>query len=345
VTDAPKLRVLVADDSAFARRVFRQALEKHPNIEVVGIAGDGLETLEKIAVLKPDVITLDLMMPELDGLGVLRELGDLAAAPKVVIVSISDQDSELVVQALQLGAVDIVKKPTALATDRLYELSEELTAKVFAAGRARPLPSVPASAPRSSSFSARPNASKLVAIGTSTGGPQALTRLLAGLPPDFPLPVAIALHIPAEYTDALARRLDQGCALEVLEASDGLELRRGRVVLAKGGMDLLVDRSGDQTFARLAQPRPDALFTPSVDRLFEAAASAWGANLLAVVLTGMGDDGLRGARAVVAAGGKVLTEAESSCVVYGMPRSVYEAGLSANQARIENMVAAIQNRL
>jgi two-component system chemotaxis response regulator CheB len=344
LTDSPHLRVLVADDSAFARRVLRQALEKHPNIEVVGIAADGLEALEKIAVLKPDVITLDLMMPELDGLGVLRELGDLAVAPKVVIVSISDQDSELVVQALQLGAVDVVKKPTALATDRLYELSEELVTKVFAAGRARPLSSSPSSAPRSS-LSSKPSAKKLIAIGTSTGGPQALTRLLAGLSADFPLPIAIALHIPAEYTEALARRLDQGCALEVLEASNGLELRPGRIVLAKGGMDLLIERSGDRTLARVVKPRLEALFTPSVDRLFEAAASTWGAGVLAVVLTGMGDDGLRGARAVVGAGGKVLTEAESSCVVYGMPRSVCDAGLSAGEVRIEDMAAAIQSRL
>ena len=339
------LRVLVVDDSAFARKVLRQALEAHANIQVVGIAADGLEALERIATLAPDVITLDLMMPHLDGIGVLRELAKSASAPRVVVVSFSGEESELVVEALQIGAVDFVKKPTALATDRLYELSEELVGKVRAAASARPShapPAVPVPRPLPLRLETR---RKLLVIGTSTGGPRALTRLLALLPADFPVPVAVALHIPQEYTASLAKRLDEGCALRVVEASDGLELQLGMVMLAKGGHQMQLERRGERTFARLSPPAPSALYAPSVDLLFESAARAWGSATLGAVLTGMGDDGMLGARAIVAAGGEVLTEAESTAVIYGMPRCVREAGLAVEEAPLEALAAAFLRRL
>jgi two-component system chemotaxis response regulator CheB len=344
MTPTKRIRVLVVDDSAFARKVLRQALESQPNLEVVGIAADGLEALEKIVALKPDVITLDLVMPHLDGVGVLRELATQAQAPRVVVVSFSSGESELVVEALQMGAVDFVKKPTALATDRLYELSGELVGKVVAAASAVwPLaPVVPVRPPQLQGQLTR---RKLLVVGTSTGGPQALTHLLAHLPADFPVPVAIALHIPMEYTEALARRLGERCALRVLEARDGLELEPGLVVLAKGGVDLQLERQGERTFARLTRHSASSLYSPSVDLLFQTAARAWGPATLGVVLTGMGDDGLEGARAIVASGGEVLTEAESTSVIYGMPRCVREAGLAAEEARLDEMVAAIVRRL
>jgi two-component system chemotaxis response regulator CheB len=346
VSISKPLRVLVVDDSAFARKVLRQALEAHPNIEVVGIAADGLEALEKIATLAPDVITLDLMMPHLDGIGVLRELvGKASSAPRVVVVSFSGEESELVVEALQIGAVDFVKKPTALATDRLYELSEELVAKVRAAALARPSSAPPPVAAPRPLIQRLETRRKLLVIGTSTGGPRALTRLLALLPADFPLPVAVALHIPEEYTTALAKRLDEGCALHVVEASAGLELKPGMVVLAKGGHQMQLERRGERTFARLSAPAASSLYAPSVDLLFESAARAWGAATLGAVLTGMGDDGLLGARAIVAAGGEVLTEAESTAVIYGMPRCVREAGLAVEEAPLEELVPAFLRRL
>ncbi|MEO8179608.1 MAG: chemotaxis-specific protein-glutamate methyltransferase CheB [Deltaproteobacteria bacterium] len=342
---ASRIRVLVVDDSAFARKVLRQALDSQPGIEVVGIAADGLEALEKIAALKPDVVTLDLVMPHLDGVGVLRELATQQGAPRVVVVSFSSGESELVVEALQIGAVDFVKKPTALATDRLYELSADLVAKVIAAAAARPSASV-FPAPLQRPVLERPvTRRKLLVVGTSTGGPQALTRLLALLPANFPIPVAIALHIPAEYTEALARRLSEGCALRVVEAREGLELEVGLVLLAKGGQDLQVERQGERTVARLTDHSGASLYVPSVDLLFQSAARAWGPATLGVVLTGMGDDGLEGARSIVASGGEVLTEAESTSVIYGMPRCVREAGLSAEQAPLEDMAAAIVRRL
>jgi two-component system chemotaxis response regulator CheB len=337
----PPIRVLVVDDSAFARKVLRETLSRSPLLEVVGIARDGLEALEKIAELKPDVVTLDLVMPNLDGLGVLRAL-PAQGGPRVVIVSISDGDSALGVEALQSGAVDLVQKPTALATERLYDLSEELVAKVVAAATARPptfrtAPSVIRPTPAA-------GAVRLVVVGTSTGGPAALTRLLAGLPADFPAAVAIALHIPAGYTETLARRLDETCPMRVFEAFEGAELTPGAVALARGGLHLRVkDTNGRITTHVNALPLT-APFCPSVDLLFESAATL-GPAVLGVVLTGMGNDGVAGATAIRQAGGRVVTEAEESCVVYGMPRAVVEANQSDGRAPIEGMAAEIGRRL
>jgi two-component system chemotaxis response regulator CheB len=336
------IRVLVADDSAFTRKALKEILDAAPGITVVGIARDGLEALEKVAELHPDVVTLDLVMPNLDGVGFLRALkGPLR--PRVVVVSMSDVASDLGAEALQLGAVDLVHKPTALATDQLYEIAKELVAKVRAAAQAR---SSPGERSDADVVPARPltraNATRdVVVIGTSTGGPQAITRVLRALPGDLPVPVAIALHIPYGYTEALARRLDDVCALSVHEASDGVALAPGTAVLARGGWHLELARTATDVVARLDNRRGPSAYTPSVDLLFESAVAAYGSRVLAVVLTGMGDDGLRGARAVRAAGGAVLAEAESSCVVYGMPRSVNDAGLVQSQVPLDDMAAEI----
>ena len=342
----PIIRVLVVDDSAFARKVVREVLSADPRFEVVGIARDGLDALEKIAELRPDVITLDLVMPHLDGVGLLRALPGLALSPtpRVVVVSMADEDSELAVTALQNGAFELIHKPTALATDRLFELSTELTTKVAAAAvatsRKTPAAIERVVSPRPPIVTHR----RLVVIGTSTGGPHALTSLLGQMPADFPVPIAIALHIPAGYTEALARRLDGLCALEVVEAYEGIAFTPGRVVLARAGMHLKI-APGDPPHGKLDIFPLIKPHRPSVDVLFETAADALGEACVGVVLTGMGDDGLLGARALRAAGSVVLTEAESSCVVYGMPRSVREAGLSNGESELAHMAKAILKQL
>ena len=365
MTPEGSIRVLVVYDSAFARKVLRESLSLSPDIEVVGTARDGLEALEKIAELRPDVVTLDLVMPNLDGLGVLRALAlthQEKEGPRVIVVSISDAESALGVEALQTGAIDLVHKPTALATDRLYELAAELGAKVRAAARSKNpwpispgatlaglesrdrLPSGPGSGP-GSGLRSLVVTTRLVVIGTSTGGPQALTRLLTALPGDFPCAVAVALHIPAGYTDALARRLDESCAVSVFEAHEGAELKPGSVAIARGGVHLRVTEREGQIFARV-DPNPlTAPHSPSVDELFRSAATALGSAVLGVVLTGMGSDGLEGARAIRGAGGRILTESEGSCVVFGMPRVVLEAGLSTEQSSVDEMVNTILRNL
>ena len=346
-----RIRVLVVDDSAFARKVLREALSRSEDLEVVGTARDGLDALEKIAELQPDVVTLDLVMPGLDGLEVLKSLAGAAHAPRVVVVSMADAHSELAVAAMQAGAVELVHKPTALATDRLYELADELQEKVRIAAGAKPLSLREADRVGEEAVPAPPRPpprhalSPLVVIGTSTGGPQALTHLLTRLPVDFPSPIAIALHIPPGYTQALAERLNTQCALEVVEASEGLALRPGRAVLARAGLHLKLQGRGEACVARLDLEPLNTPHRPAVDVLFASAAQAWGKDVLAVVLTGMGNDGLAGATRVRAAGGRVLTEAASSCVVYGMPRSVDEAGLSDAQVPLEQMAEALLLRV
>jgi two-component system chemotaxis response regulator CheB len=336
------IRVLVVDDSAFARKVLRQVLSAAPGITVVDTARDGLDALEKIAELKPDVVTLDLLMPHLDGLGVLRSLAG-AASPRVVVVSSAGEESELAVTALQTGAVELVHKPTALATDRLYELGEDLVDKVRTAAGAVVRPAAPEQpAVRPERRPAPAPGERLVVVGTSTGGPAALSRLMSSLPADFPAPLALALHIPAGYTEALARRLDLNSELEVVEAAQGVELRPGRAVLARAGMHLRVARDGGQGLAWLDRVPLQTAHHPSVDVLFQSAAAGWGPGVVGVVLTGMGDDGLEGARAIRAAGGCVLTESAESCVVYGMPRVVVEAGLSDESAPLEEMAALLE---
>ncbi|AKT36211.1 chemotaxis-specific protein-glutamate methyltransferase CheB [Chondromyces crocatus] len=344
------IRVLVVDDSAFVRKVLREVLGASADIEVVGAARDGLEALEQIAALRPDVITLDLIMPNLDGFGVLANL-PTEHRPRVVVVSTHEAQSILGLAALEAGAIDVVHKPTALATTDLYDLATELLAKVRAAGRGRPPAPLGPPAARQQGARAVRGArapqlygTRLVAIGTSTGGPQALARLLPALPQDLPVPLVIALHIPIGYTADLARRLNERSTLEVVEGSDRLLLRPGLVVLARAGQHLRIEHTSDGLHARL-DAVSFAPFRPSVDILFHSAVEAVGAKVVGVLLTGMGDDGCAGARAIHEAGGKVLTESESSCVVYGMPRSAIEAGVSTVSCTLERMAEEIQRWL
>jgi len=338
---ARRPRVLVADDSAFARTVLARLLRASGAIDVVATARDGEDALERIAALDPDVVTLDLTMPNVDGLAVLRALGG-RARPRVIVVSISTIDTEIGAEALMLGAIDLIAKPTALANDRLNEIGAELIAKVIAAA-ADP---VAADAPAVTAGTlAAPLGRRagLILIGTSTGGPQALTRIMAALPETLAAPIAMVLHIPMGYTASLAQRLDKVSRLEVLEAADGMELMPGRAVLARGGVHLRIDRVGTRLVARLATAPPRE-FTPSVDELFLSGAAAAGDRVLGVVLTGMGDDGLVGAREIARAGGALLTESAATSVVYGMPRCVFEAGLGAQEAPLDSMAQEIAKR-
>jgi two-component system chemotaxis response regulator CheB len=331
-------RVLVVDDSAFARTVLARLLRASGHLEVVATARDGADALEKIGELDPDVVTLDLTMPTVDGLEVLRALGG-RPRPRVIVVSMSSIDTELGAEALALGAIDLIAKPTSLASDRLNEIGDELVAKVTAAaegyrfGATAPPPAV-ASVPASVD---------LIMIGTSTGGPQALTRLMAGLPASLRAPIAMVLHIPVGYTEALAARLDKLSPLHVVEASEGLELRAGMAVLARAGEHLRIVRDGATLRAQLTR-HPSGLFMPSVDALFQSGAEVAGARGLGVVLTGMGDDGLIGARAIAAAKGSLITEAASTCVVYGMPRVVQEAGLGAVSIPLDRLAEELERR-
>lgn len=345
MTAAPP-RVLVVDDSAFVRKVLTDILTG-AGIDVIGLARDGLDALEKIGELRPDVVTLDLMMPHLDGVGVLAALQSWSQPPAVVVVSVAGMATEPAIEALQRGALAIVEKPTALATERLYEIGRALVAEVQAAALARPRPAfrTPTRATSPSPRSIEAGRTDLVVLGASTGGPQALTYVVTKLPAPFPVPVALVLHIPPGYTAAFAERLDAASALHVVEAEDGLPLRAGAVVVARAGIHLRVERDYDALVCRLAVEPLTASHRPSLDVLFTSAAEACGDRALGVVLTGMGNDGTAGARALVARGGRVLAESAATCVVDGMPRSVREAGLAAAEAPLPDMVDLILREL
>lgn len=339
------IRVLVVDDSAYLRKVVSEMLMRSPRIEVVGTARDGLDALEKIDYLQPDVVTVDLFMPELDGVEFLR--AQMARQPlPIVICSIASESGEKAVAAMESGAVEFIRKPTALSTDRLYEMSDDLIEKVLTAASASidKLDLQPFATAPTSTLEFRPSRGtvEVVVIGVSTGGPQALRTLLPRIPANFPVPIAIVLHIPSGYTGPLAERLDKNSSIEVLEASEGLELRAGRAILAQAGYHLTFkNRPDGQVVAHLGLSPENLSHRPAVDVLFESAAEVFGPRTLAVVLTGMGDDGTRGAAAIKEQGGLVFTEAESSCVVYGMPRSVVEAGFSDKIIPLDELIEII----
>lgn len=342
-----RARVLVVDDSAFARKVLREVLQASPLLEVVGTARDGLDALAKIDELDPDLVTLDLAMPHLDGVETLRALSG-KARPKVIVVSMAGADSDAALDALAAGAIDIVHKPTALATDQLYELSKELVFKVEAAATARP-----ATTATSDTASERKVSEKtrhyrgrydLLLLGASTGGPQAITQVLKALPADFPVPIAVVLHLPHGFTQGYAERLNEVCALDVREAQSGVRLAPGSVVIAPGGSHLRIERDSTGLFGVIAH-EPRSLHRPSLDELFGSAARATADRTLAVVMTGMGDDGLLGSRALRERGADVLVQSERSCVVYGMPRVVSEAGLATAEHDLYDLSAAILARI
>ena len=341
------LRVVVVDDSAYVRKVVREILSRSPFVEVVGTARDGREALDVVAELDPDVVTCDLIMPELDGVGFVREQMRRRPVP-IIIMSIANETAEAALTALDAGAIDFVQKPTALASEKIFEVSAELLEKVKAAGQislkriSTPPPPLVASSEPGTKITGS-HSVDLVAIGISTGGPQALKRLIPQFPADFPVPILMVMHMPVGYTEMYAAKLNEIAQLEVSEAKEGDEIRPGRALLAAAGRHLSVKRDATGRVVAHLDAKPfNTLHKPSVDVLFQSVAEVYGNRVLGVVMTGMGSDGKEGSAWIKSQGGLVFTEAESSCVVYGMPRTVVEAGLSDKSIPLEEMARAIR---
>jgi two-component system, chemotaxis family, protein-glutamate methylesterase/glutaminase len=342
------LRVLVVDDSAYVRKVIKQMLSRSPFIEVVGTAHDGEEALELVEKLNPDVVTLDLIMPVLDGVGFLNK--QMAKRPiPVIIVSIAGESSELALTALDSGAIDFVEKPTALATEKIFEISDELIEKVKTAANVHMTRLKVATAPSPEKI-IMPVLEKeigaglidIVVIGISTGGPQALKYLIPKLPENLPVPIAIVLHMPVGYTQLYAQKLNEISHLNVVEAQEGDLVEPGTVLIAPAGRHLSLKRRADGKVISHLDVRPfDTLHRPSVDILFQSAAEVYSSRVLGIVMTGMGSDGKQGAAWIKSQGGLIFTEAEESCVVYGMPSSVVEAGLSDKIVNLDQLADAI----
>lgn len=343
------LRILVVDDSAYVRKVVTQMLSRSPFLEVVGMARDGRDALELVEELKPDVITLDLIMPNMNGIEFLK--AQMAKKPiPVVIVSIASESGEMALEALDAGAVDFIQKPTALATEKIFEISEELIEKVKAAAQVpvkRLMTDVPIPAKAAEVvFAPGEKNIGVVVIGTSTGGPQALKQVIPHLPSNFPVPVGIVLHMPVGYTEMYAQKLNEMCQLKVVEAKSGDIVEPGMVFLAPAGRHMRFVRNDDGLVVVHLDTRPfDLPHRPSVDVLFQSAAETYGNRVMGVVMTGMGSDGKQGSAWIKSQGGFIITEAEQTCVVYGMPRSVVEASLSDIVVPLDMIAKAIMENL
>jgi two-component system chemotaxis response regulator CheB len=322
------IRVLVIDDSAFSRRTITRMLEASPLVKVIDWAHDGEEALRKTLELEPDLVTLDLEMPRMDGFTFLRLL--LARRPTPVLVISGRAHSQDVFKALDLGAVDFIAKPTPRAGPELETIQEELLRKVHALRQLRMdklwqrLEAAPDLLPR------RPRATgpvrRVVAIGASTGGPAAVIKVLGAFTERPSIAVVVSQHMPAGFTASFAERIDRFTAFSAREARERDPLEPGQVLVAPGGCHIEFCTYDAEPRVRLVPRSPGDKYSPSVDRMFVSAAKHFGAELMAVVLTGMGDDGAQGVRAVKEAGGTVVTESEESAVVFGMPQQAIRTG-------------------
>ncbi|MEW6431634.1 MAG: chemotaxis-specific protein-glutamate methyltransferase CheB [Myxococcota bacterium] len=324
MTRETPISVLVIDDSAANRRAITRILETAPGIRVVDRAADGEEGLRKAVELKPDVITLDLEMPRLDGYSFLRLL--TARAPTPVIVLSSYRHPSDVFKALQLGAFDFVAKPQGRDAETLGSVRAELIEKVRSVRFVRrDEPAAPARPSPAKGKAPKPEAPQIIGIGASTGGPPAVQRVLESLV-GLPVCVLVAQHMPARFTEAFAHRLNQALSLRVSEARSGDPIEPGRVYVAPGGEQLELAQKGSLLQLAVKRPAPTDRHAPSVDRLFVSLAQQLGPKARGVVLTGMGDDGAKGVLAMGRAGAEVWAEAESTAVVFGMPQAAIATG-------------------
>lgn len=332
-----KIRVLVVDDSVVIRKLLTDILGADPDIELAGTAPNGKIALAKLPQLNPDLVTLDIEMPEMDGLQTLPPLRK--AYPKLPVImfsTLTERGATATLDALSRGATDYVTKPANVGSvaAAIQSVSEQLIPRIKSLCAHKLQTSVAPSMPRIvRAGGARPAANmprryEAVVIGSSTGGPQALSAVLSQIPANFPAPIVVVQHMPPVFTQHLAARLDQQCALSVSEAQDGDAVVPGRILIAPGNFHLEVQRQGALVKAVLHQGQPENSCRPAVDVLFRSAAKTFGRNCLSVVLTGMGQDGMRGAQAIVEAGGTSLAQDEATSVVWGMPRAVVEAGWS-----------------
>ena len=346
---AKKVRVLVVDDSALARRAITDALKRDPEIEVVGGAVDPYQAREMIMELEPDVITLDLEMPRMDGLTFLKILMQHHPLPVVVVSSLTQAGSAKAMEALNAGAIDVLGKPDG--SRNLNEMGHVLAYHVKAAARSRKRPKREGNA--ETAFSVQAAASfppgkfsprKVIVIGSSTGGVEALRHLLPKLPAGMP-PIVVVQHIPANFSRIMAQHLDELCPYEVREAVDGDELRSGLCLVAPGDYHAALVPNGMGYKVRLVQSPPIHHCRPAVDILFRSAAQHAGSHAVAVLLTGMGVDGAAGMKALQIAGAETLAESEESCVVFGMPQAAIKLGAANQIVPLPKMAVSILEAL
>ena len=334
-----KIRVLVVDDSALMRQFISDILCSDPRIEVAGTARDGKDALAQIQTLKPDVVTMDVEMPNMDGLTALEEIMRTNPLPVIMVSSMTQEGAETTMRALALGCVDFIGKPSGSISLNIKTIGHEIIDKVIAASTARlrtkagMFPASQHTLPHAPDFRRMNPPMNLtgrrdiVAIASSTGGPMALSELIPKLPKKFPVPIVITQHMPKEFTPSFAKRLNDTSEVEVVEGFDGLTLKPGRVVIAPGGSHLIVKRRSGVAICGLSDAPPVLSVKPAANIMFLSVADEYGGNVLCVILTGMGRDGTDGAAALKRKGAYVIAESQKTCVVYGMPKAAVDAGV------------------
>ncbi len=341
------IRVVVVDDSAFMRKAISMMLQEDQEIEVVGTARDGIEAIEMAKELAPDLMTLDVEMPRMDGITALKHIMKDNPLPVLMLSSMTLEGARATVDALAAGAVDFIPKHISYVSMDITKIRDELISKIKAIARGRqksisqPISNRIAKPKKATGFGL-PNA-QVVLIGISTGGPYSLQKVIPSLSEDFPLPIAIVQHMPPLFTKSLAERLDSISRVEVCEAEDGMDLSNGKVFIAPGGLHLKFRREGSRTLIETSKFPSNTLHCPSVDVMFNSAYDVFGGKVVAVVMTGMGRDGLEGAKAIKSGGGKILAQNEETCVVYGMPKAIVDANLADAVLPLEEIAAAINS--
>jgi two-component system chemotaxis response regulator CheB len=351
-----KIRVFIVDDSAVIRRLLSDLLKDDPQIEVVGMAGNGELALPKIQQLHPDLVTLDMEMPVMDGIETLKALRKThPKLPIVMFSTLTERGSSATMDALSLGASDYVTKPANVGSviEGMGKIREELIPKIKAlCGRKGPAVAEPVAQPRpeprfprAARGSVAAGGVDILAIGVSTGGPNALAELMPALGKNFPVPVVIVQHMPPLFTRLLAERLGAISGFKCREGSEGQLLLPGQLWVAPGGFHMLTERVRDGVVLHLNEERPENSCRPAVDVLFRSVAKCYGSKVLSVVLTGMGQDGLKGCEAIAASGGQILAQDEASSVVWGMPGAVSNAGLADKILPLKELAPEILRRL
>jgi two-component system chemotaxis response regulator CheB len=350
-----KTRVVVVDDSALVRSLLSAIIDRQPDMECVGTAADPLVAREMIRSLNPDVITLDVEMPRMDGIDFLAKLMRLRPTPVVMVSTLTERGADVTLRALELGAIDFVAKPKVGVADGLRLLADDITDKVRIAAKAtlrRPVHApaagtagADAARPAAPASVGRLSTEKIVFIGASTGGTEATKEVLVNLPPDCPA-IVITQHMPAGFTKSYAARLDGLCRIRVAEARDGERILPGHAYIAPGGTEhLSVERSGANYIARVTEGEPVNRHRPSVEVLFKSAARVVGQNALGIMLTGMGADGAKAMREMRDAGSYNLVQDEATCVVFGMPREAIAAGAAHEVLPLNQIAPRLIERL
>ena len=351
-------RVLVVDDSGFFRRRVKEILEEDSSITVIGDAANGQEAIDQAAKLKPDVITMDIEMPVLDGISATKKIMQSNPTPIIMFSSLTTEGAKATLDALEAGALDFLPKrfedisqdrdeAKKLLCQRVKTLAQKKSSlrKIVPSIIKQQEKKVTVSPARKSTRISKTGGIDLVAIGTSTGGPLALQNVLVNLPADFSKPILMVQHMPATFTPAFAKRLDQLCKISVKEAEDGDVLKPGLALLAPGGKQMLLEGRAGHATVRVIDSEPSLTYKPSVDITFRSITKVYPAKTLAIILTGMGADGREGARMLRAQGSEIWAQDEDSCVIYGMPAAIVDAGLADNVLSIDEFSSAIIKRI